>query len=122
MQDKDLFREHYSLLLSRRLLQKKSVSDDLEKFGGSPRLPCSRAQPNDFSRLAYRPSPFLRLHSTGSPSLSLSYSKYCSRVLCVLEDASFCICDVSVCPASFPCLQCCRLPCIVPCPTQASSA
>jgi hypothetical protein len=29
---KDLFREHYSILLSRRLLQGKSVSDDLEKL------------------------------------------------------------------------------------------
>jgi hypothetical protein len=36
-QDKDLFREHYSLLLSRRLLQKKSVSDELEKFGKQQR-------------------------------------------------------------------------------------
>jgi hypothetical protein len=32
-QDKDLFREHFSLLLSRRLLTKKSISDDLERFG-----------------------------------------------------------------------------------------
>jgi hypothetical protein len=32
-QEKDMFREHYSLLLAQRLREKKSVSNELEKFG-----------------------------------------------------------------------------------------